>query len=243
MRDSRRAQLLEKEESLEEAVSGVAHDFNNVLQVLCAQLELVETHADLPAAAALDVRAALETCERGIELVWRLQSYATGSSRARESVNVTELLVHSRPMLKSVMKGSQRLEMQLPDSAVHALADHSGLDNAVLNLAINARDAMPDDGRLVVSCQVREIEDTSSWLTNAAAGRYVSLRFTDNGSGISEDVLSRLFDPYFTTKGEAGTGLGLSIVWGFVKQSGGHVEVTSTPGAGATFELLLPAAP
>lgn len=236
----RRALIVSKQQSLGELTSGVAHDFNNLLQALMGQLGLVDMNPDLDARSRTQIEEALATCSRGIDLTRRLLRYSREHPLQPEVLDVRDVLSALEPMLKNALLRGQGLSLTPPAAGVQVFAERGGLETSLLNLTVNARDAMDMEGALRIACECVEVDAASPVAPDCGPGRYVCIRVEDDGAGVSDKALPRLFDPYYTTKGDGGTGLGLSLVWGFVKQSGGHVTVNTEPGRGTAFELLLP---
>ncbi|BAN26771.1 ATP-binding protein [Caballeronia insecticola] len=225
----------QKMEALGQLTGGIAHDFNNLLNVIMANAELlsrISADERVRKMAATTKRAT----ERGAKLTAQLLSFSRTSNLDLKSVNVASLLHGMRDII-SISLGSTIAFSTTSDSAdLWTQADANQLELAVLNLAINARDAMPRGGRLSIHAGERAAPDES-----LAAGRYVVISVSDSGSGIDPGVLSRVFDPFFTTKPVGkGTGLGLSQVYGIARQAGGVARIESEPGAGTTVQMWLP---
>lgn len=235
-------------ESVGQLTGGVAHDFNNLLTVISGNLQVLE---DLPAHAAdptlqQAVGSAMRATRRGAELTAKLLAFSRRQVLQPGKVDVQALLGSLTDMLRRTL--DQRVAIGLDAQPLHCLADPMQLESALLNIAINARDAMPQGGRLDFACrhvaampaQAASAEEEEDGEAVAALG-YVAITITDSGSGMSEEVRERAFEPFFTTK-EAGrgTGLGLSTVYGFARQSRGGVSIASAPGAGTTVTLYLP---
>ncbi len=234
-------------ESVGQLTGGIAHDFNNLLTVIQGNLQVLE---DLPAVAgdaqapAL-VTAAARAARRGAELTGKLLAFSRRQVLQPSAVDVAALLNSLAGMLRRTLDQRIRIEVEVAADCPAVRADPGQLESALLNIAINARDAMPDGGRLVfraAACDtlpapVRETLDDPA----QAQARFVAIAMTDDGSGMPDAVKERAFEPFFTTK-EAGrgTGLGLSTVYGFVKQSRGAVAIDSAPGAGTTLTLYIP---
>ncbi len=216
---------------------GVAHDFNNLLTVVVNSLELLDARASAPEMRAL-VRPALDAALRGGELTRSLLAFSRRQDLRPEVVDVREAVQHLvTTILRRVLPESIEVGVTLGDAPKTAKVDPTQLEAALLNLALNARDAMPTGGSLRFDVDSVEMVTDTAELT---AGAYVRVRVTDDGHGMNADVLERAFEPFFTTKGEHGTGLGLSMVYGFARQSGGAIRLESTEGEGTTAELLLP---
>ncbi|HXH04764.1 MAG TPA: PAS-domain containing protein, partial [Candidatus Competibacteraceae bacterium] len=222
----------QKMEVLGQLTGGVAHDFNNLLAAVIGNLQLLESTEPLAEAGQRYTRRALAAAERGANLVHRLLAFARRQRLAPEPLRVDELIEGMLDLLEySVGSGvAIELDLQAGDAWVHA--DPAQLENALLNLAINASAAMPGGGRLRFATRVQ------------AAETAVEICVADSGSGIPEELLGRVFEPFFTTKPHGqGSGLGLSMVYGFVKQSGGDIRIDSRVGEGTTVSITLPRLP
>ncbi len=238
----------QKLEALGSLTGGVAHDFNNLLMIVLGSLELLGRRlpaGDARAARLLD--AALEGAKRGAALTGRLLAFARQQELAPVPLDARTLLGALRPMLVHLLGPAIVIEEDLPADLWNLRADPSQLDLALLNLAANARDAMPEGGTLRLAARNAVIIPAESSFIGtpvrpaAVAGEYVVLTVGDTGAGMDEAALARAAEPFFTTKGPGkGTGLGLSMVHGFVVQSGGALQLSSRPGAGTSVELWLP---
>ncbi len=220
-------------EAIGELTAGVAHDFNNLLQAIISHLELVDDVSAVPVAAREYVGNAIEIAEHGAELIHKLLSFARKHVMRPSEIQPAEFLAGFRDMLSHTLNPRIRLEMSVGKDLPPILADATHLHTALLNLAINARDAMPSGGDLRIEAVGPEGADS-----NLAV-----IRVTDTGNGMAPDVLARACEPFFSTKGLNGTGLGLSMVHGFAKQSGGDLRIFSEPARGTCVELWLPLAP
>jgi PAS domain S-box-containing protein len=220
---------------------GIAHDFNNLLTVMSGNLQLLETELeDRPEALEL-VGSALRSATLGAELTAKLLAFARKQRLSPRAVEAAPLLHEIAGLLRRTLGEGIRLEVLVGDNLPAAFADPVQLDSALVNLAINARDAMPEGGQVTLSAHER-------WVTaghvepELQPGRYVVISVADTGSGMSPETLARAIDPFFTTKDHGrGSGLGLSMVYGFVAQSGGNLYIASRPGAGTRVDLYLPA--
>jgi PAS domain S-box-containing protein len=234
----------QKMEALGQLTGGIAHDFNNVLTVIAGTIEiLAEELSDKPETAAI-ARLISEATDRGAELTAHLLAYARKQPLRPREIDVNRLIVESAKLLRPTLGAQIEIESMLTDSVWTALVDPGQLSSALLNLAINARDAMPSGGKLTLETgNVTLDENYAAVNGDVQAGNYVLIAVSDTGTGIPAAIRDRVFDPFFSTKqvGE-GTGLGLSMVYGFVKQSGGHIKVYSEEGHGTTFKLYLPQA-
>jgi signal transduction histidine kinase len=223
---------------LGEMTAGVAHDFRNLLAVTESSLRLAEG-SELSERARDYIAAAREGIARGTKLTNQLLSFAKKRTLDPGIDDANALLRYLEPFLKYGAGPGIRIVLELAPQMPRCLIDPSQFNAAILNLVINARDAMPDGGRIHIA--------TDLWTTATrnpgapAPGAYVRVRIKDCGSGISDDDARKIFDPFFTTKGEKGTGLGLPQVCAFMRMVGGYVNVASERGRGTTFDLLFPA--
>lgn len=230
----------QKMEAVGQLSGGVAHDFNNLLTIIKGNLHLLkERGLEDPGGFPVYVDAAGEAVERAGQLVRRLLAFARRQSLSPTSVDLGELVMGMKDLILHSVGTGVRVEWNLKANG-KALCDAHLLENVILNLAINARDAMPEGGTLFIeTSDVRVTEGARA--DKIAAGHYVEMRVRDTGTGMTEEVLKRAFDPFFTTKPVGhGTGLGLSMVFGFIRQSNGHVAIDSAPGKGTTVVILLP---
>lgn len=232
----------QKMESIGQLTGGIAHDFNNLLMVILGNAEIlqeeVQGNKNHEALAALIGQAA----EKGAALTKNLLAFARRQPLSPSVVHVVPLLKSLTPILKTSLSERNKLEVDLPEKLWPIYIDPSQLESALLNLAINARDAMPTGGTVKISARHFVIEDIElAEHKELAQGRYVQITFSDNGIGMSPDVQQRIFEPFYSTKSETGgNGLGLSMIYGFLKQSKGAITLYSEPGLGATFHLYLP---
>ena len=231
------AQLLQaqKMEAVGQLTGGVAHDFNNLLTVILGNLELAEE--DSPASLQPLLAAARESAQRGASLTQRLLAFSRKQALQPKTVDLHELVEGMADLLRRTLGETYAIVVSGDSELWSCTVDPIQLENAILNLAINARDAMPKGGRLSITCAncgpCPHVE--------GAAGDFVTLTVTDNGTGISEEILGQVFDPFFTTKDVgSGSGLGLSMVYGFVMQSDGSVEMHSELGEGTSVVIHLP---
>lgn len=235
---------VQKMESIGQLTGGVAHDFNNLLTIIQGNLETLqraqndETPARLRTATANGLRGA----ERAAELIRSLLAFSRRQALEPQAVNINDLLAGLSDLLGRTLGEHIVIESHAQADAWETFVDLNQLENAVINLAVNARDAMSAGGALVLrtSNVVLNAADCEQ-LTDCSPGEYVVLTVADSGVGMSDETMARAFDPFFTTKAEGeGTGLGLSQVYGFVRQSGGHVQMDSRPGQGTSIRLFLP---
>jgi PAS domain S-box-containing protein len=228
-------------DAMGQLTGGLAHDFNNLLGVIIGNLDVISSRK-LPGVEAF-VGNALEAADRGATLVRQLLAFARKQPLQPERISVQERSLKTVSLLESVLGGKIKIQHNV-DSETHSIvADRSQLEAALLNLAVNARDAMPEGGTLTIECTNVELDDDyAAARVDVKPGPYVMIAVSDTGIGMPPETQAKVFEPFFTTKGALGTGLGLSQVFGFAKQSGGHVSVYSEVGIGTTFRLYLPAA-
>jgi PAS domain S-box-containing protein len=232
----------QKMEAVGQLTGGVAHDFNNLLQAILGNLEILKEKLAGRDDALRHVRFAAEAGDRAATLTQRLLAFARRQPLAPTSLNLNALVGGMQELLQRSVGEAIQVEAVLAGGLWRTWADANQVENALLNLAINARDAMPGGGRLTLETANSHLDDAYvSGQFGLQPGQYVLLSVTDTGSGMPPDVLARAFEPFFTTKpiGQ-GTGLGLSQLYGFARQSGGHVALYSEEGHGTTVKLYLP---
>jgi len=242
-RQEAEAQLrqLQKIEALGQLTSGIAHDFNNMLTVVISGLSLVRRRLTAGDTNVLDVAdAAIDGAQRAAALTSRLMAFARQQPLQPQPLDVNRLIAGMADMINSTIGETIVLDSVLAANLWRAHVDAPQLESALLNLCVNARDAMPEGGKLTIETVNAHLDEDSPALNMLPRGDYVLIIVSDTGIGMAPDVAVRAFEPYFTTKGEGkGTGLGLSQVHGFVKQSGGQVEILSRPGRGTSIKLYL----
>ncbi|WP_180732604.1 PAS domain S-box protein [Paraburkholderia sp. PGU19] len=233
----------QKMEALGKMTGGVAHDFNNVLQVLRGNLELLGARHD-DAWSRARIGRAIEAVERGSKLASQLLAFGRRQALQPVATHLGDVLHGMEDLLRRAL--GERVQVRVHESRAsgelwNVLVDTHQLENVVLNLAINSRDAMPEGGVLTFGLSNAVLYAQAAVAAQVEPGEYVKMTVTDTGAGMSAEVVERAFDPFFTTKPEGeGTGLGLSMAYGFVLQSGGHIELASTPGVGTTVTIYLP---
>jgi len=234
---------MQKMEAIGQLTGGIAHDFNNMLAIVIGSLDLAKRRlATDAAAAAACIENAIEGAQRAAQLTGRLLAFSRQQPLAPRSLDANKLVGGMSEMLRRTVGEQLKVETVLAGGLWSCFADPGQLENAILNLCVNARDAMPEGGRLTLETGNAHLDDVyASDNSDVTAGQYVVVSVTDTGAGMPPEVVERAFDPFYTTKGVGrGTGLGLSQVHGFVKQSGGHVKIYSEPGIGTTVKLYLP---
>ncbi|WP_460141490.1 ATP-binding protein [Pseudomonas sp. S2_E01] len=234
----------QKMEAVGQLTGGIAHDFNNMLTGIIGSLELLRRRLSRGRLDDLDglIDLGVTSANRAAALTHRLLAFSRRQSLDSKPLQMNALVISMGELLQRSIDESIQLEMHLDPALWVAEADRNQLESALLNLVINARDAMPDGGKLVVRTANRQLgRDFTDAHSNLEPGDYVVLSVTDNGCGMPQSTINRAFDPFFTTKpiGQ-GTGLGLSMIYGFSKQSGGHVAIDSQEGEGTTVSLYLP---
>jgi signal transduction histidine kinase len=242
-RSEEQMRQMQKMEAVGQLTGGIAHDFNNMMAVVISSLRLMQRRlgrGDTNVQEYTD--GALRGAERAANLTRRLLAFSRQQPLTPETVDASKLIAGMEDVLRRTIPASISIETVFAGGLWRTRADAQGLESALLNLAVNARDAMPDGGKLTIETSNAFLDEAyAASQAEVAVGQYVLLAVTDTGSGMAPEVANRAFDPFFTTKptGE-GTGLGLSQVYGFIKQSGGHVKIYSEVGVGTTVKLYLP---
>lgn len=234
----------QKLETIGKLTGGVAHDFNNLLQVVAGNLQLLQKDVTGNEKAERRVTNAMAGVSRGAKLANQLLAFGRRQPLEPKVINIGRFLRDMDDMLRRSIGEAVEIETVIGGGLWNCLADPAQVENAVLNLAINARDAMEGQGKLTIEVGNAFLDDDyAAKHDEVAAGQYVMISVTDTGSGIAPDMIDQVFEPFFSTKPEGkGTGLGLSMVFGFVKQSGGHVKIYSEVGHGTTVRMYLPRA-
>ena len=243
-REAAEAQVrqLQKMESIGQLTGGIAHDFNNMLAVVIGSIEMARRRSDEPERVAHYIDSAEQGAKRAAQLVARLLAFSRQQPLAPRVLDTNQLVGGMSELMRRTIGEQVKVETVLAGGLWRCYADAMQVENAVLNLAVNARDAMPDGGKLTIETANSELDDRyASRYADVRPGQYVMICVTDTGTGMPPQVIERAFDPFYTTKGVGkGTGLGLSQVYGFVKQSGGHVAIYSEIGEGTTVRIYLP---
>jgi signal transduction histidine kinase/CheY-like chemotaxis protein len=230
----------QKMESVGQLTGGVAHDFNNLLMVVSGNLELIEGAADIGKVRPL-AAAARGAVDRGTKLTAQLLAFSRRQTLNPKLVNANQLISEFQGLIRQAVGEGCEVRLRTDGRLWLCQVDPSLLETALLNLALNGRDAMPDGGVLAIETQNVDLDEAA--MAGCLAGSYVRLSVADTGCGMPPEVRDRVFEPFFTTKEVGkGTGLGLSMVYGFVRQSGGHIAIESAPGVGTTIALYLPKA-
>ncbi|MCH7868630.1 MAG: response regulator [Myxococcales bacterium] len=234
----------QKMEAVGQLTGGVAHDFNNLLAVIITNLEIAEQFPKTQPALQECLHDASAAALRAASLTKQLLSLSRKQALNAESISTSQLLNEMRALLERTLDERIQIKIETSKDLRNCIADRSQFENAILNLAINSRDAMPAGGELAIRASNIVLDEThAAEHPESKPGSYVKISVTDTGSGIDSDVLSRVFEPFFTTKDiGAGTGLGLSMVYGFAKQSGGHLTIESEVGRGTEICIYLPSA-
>ena len=234
----------QKMQAIGQLTGGIAHDFNNLLTVILGNLELARNRFGADSALRTRIERATWAAQRGAALTAQLLAVARKQPLAPASIDLAASVPELIPLLRRTLGEHIEIGFTADADLWPAMADPAQLENAVLNLALNARDAMPDGGRLLIAMNNGVLDERDAAAHHeVVAGDYVVLAVSDSGHGMAPDVLARVFEPFFTTKPNGqGTGLGLPMVFGFVKQSGGHVRITSAVGGGTAVRLFLPRA-
>ncbi|MFC3230596.1 CHASE domain-containing protein [Marinibaculum pumilum] len=237
-------QQAQKMETIGQLTGGIAHDFNNLLTVVIGNAEALLARRTGDDRTRRLTEMILHAAQRGADLTARLLAIARRQALLPRPTDVTALLREMEGLLQRTLGAGVEVEMVMAADLWPVLVDPAQLESAILNLCINARDAMPDGGKLQITCRNLHLErgpDGNGGLPDQRLGDYVTIAVADSGTGMNAETLARAFDPFFTTKPVGqGSGLGLSMVFGFAKQSGGHASIDSAPGAGTTVTLCLP---
>jgi signal transduction histidine kinase/CheY-like chemotaxis protein len=234
---------MQKMEAVGQLTGGIAHDFNNMLAIIIGSLDIAKRQLHQDAAKAERFIAnAVEGAQRGAQLTSRLLAFSRQQPLNPRSLDINSLMSEMSELLKRSLGETIQLELSLAADLWRTFADGPQLESAVINLCVNSRDAMPNGGNLLVQTMNSVLDgDYVAVNSDVRSGPYVCIAVTDTGSGMSPEVLARAFDPFYTTKATGqGTGLGLSQVYGFVKQSGGHLHMVSVLGRGTTIRIYLP---
>jgi signal transduction histidine kinase/ActR/RegA family two-component response regulator len=235
----------QKMEAVGQLTGGLAHDFNNLLAGVVGNLQLMRVRLAQGSTGAIAryIDAAESIVDRAAALTHRLLAFSRRQTLDPKVINVNQLVLSMRELIQRTVGPAVQLDTVLANDAGNTLCDGHQLESALLNLAINARDAMPNGGRLIIETASSALPQTQAAAREGVTpGRYVTISVTDTGTGMPPEIMARAFDPFFTTKpiGQ-GTGLGLSMIFGFIKQSGGYVRLHSEPGVGTTVHIHLPA--
>jgi len=233
----------QKMEAIGQLTGGLAHDFNNLLGIVLGNLDLLAERFKVGCDERELTDAAIEAAQRGAELTRQLLAFSRQQPLAPKLSYLPPVLETTVQLLRRTLGEAVTLELKVSDTVWPVLIDQSQLESALLNLSVNARDAMSGGGRLTIEA-VNVVVDQHAVERNVEAepGDYVLISVSDTGAGMTPDVLAHVFEPFYTTKGARGTGLGLSMVHGFIKQSGGYTKIYSEPGHGTTVRLYLPRA-
>jgi signal transduction histidine kinase/CheY-like chemotaxis protein len=233
----------QKMEAIGQLTGGIAHDFNNLLQVMTVSLSVIERQ--VARGRANEIKPAISSIRKASKtatsLINRMLAFSLRQTLLPRVIEPDKLVVGMEEMLRRTLGPETELDLRLGRCRLNVSCDPSQLESALLNLAINARDAMPRGGELRIATADRTFAADQPPEPDARPGNYVEIEVTDTGVGMSRDVLNRVFEPFFTTKPAGqGTGLGLSQIYGFVKQSGGFVRIESSPGKGTSVRVFLP---
>jgi PAS domain S-box-containing protein len=237
-----RMQQSQKMEAIGQLTGGLAHDFNNLLTIILGNLQLIEARTSGDEAIQRRMREAIDAAQKGSDLTRQLLTFARRQELEPKEVEVNAIIQGMEALIARSLGDEVEMKVICEDTSPHVVIDPSQLESAILNLAINARDAMPKGGKLTVETQSTQLDaDYAARHPEVTPGPYVMVAVSDTGTGMTPDVVEKVFQPFFTTKEQGrGTGLGLSMVYGFIKQSGGHVSIYSEVGHGTTVKMYLP---
>ena len=230
----------QKLEAVGQLTGGISHDFNNILAVIIGNIELLRHHMPRGPYADDLIDSILRAALHGRELITQLLAFSRQRQLNPRPVDINHLVNGIVRLLTRTLGSSIIVSTEAVADAGMAVVDPAALEAAIINIALNARDAMPGGGTLTIRTSRTYVTVVPIGDDAPAPGEYVSIEMEDTGIGMTPDVVARVFEPFFTTKGASGTGLGLSMVYGFARQSGGAISVASTPGHGTRFTLMLP---
>jgi PAS domain S-box-containing protein len=232
----------EKMEAIGQLTGGIAHDFNNILTVITGTIEIVAAAVEKEPQLAAITKMIDEAAARGADLTQHLLAFARRQPLQPREVDINTLIIDTIKLLRPTLGEHIEIESTFDEEACIATVDPNQLATAILNMALNARDAMPNGGKLVLETGSTYLDENYSRTNDEIRpGRYALIAVSDTGSGIPAAILDKVFDPFFTSKGPGkGTGLGLSMVYGFIKQSAGHIKIYSEEGHGTTIKMYLP---
>ena len=231
----------QKMEAVGQLTGGITHDFNNLLTAVLGNLEIARKQVDDESETSELIDAAIRAGQRGSEMTKRLLAFARKQPLSPRPTDVNHLVSGMTELLQRTLGGHVKLGFVEDPDLWATVTDPVQLENAILNLAINARDAMPDGGVLTIETACKALDTHYAGRNpNVVPGPYVMVAISDTGHGMTSEVAERIFEPFFTTKETGGTGLGLSMVFSFIEQSKGHISVYSEPDQGTTFRLYLP---
>ena len=231
----------QKMEAIGQLAGGVAHDFNNLLTIIQGNGELLMSELDADDPRRQDLAQIVEAGHRASALTRQLLAFSRKQVAQPRVFELGGLVTTLEPMLRRLLGEKVAIAAIVPERAAHVRADPAQIEQVVINLAVNARDAMPEGGTLTIETTIADVDENAQWAGGPPAGRYALLSVRDTGEGMDEFTQARIFEPFFTTKEQGrGTGLGLSTVYGIVQNAGGHIRVYSKPGEGATFRVYLP---
>src|SRR6185437_2223744 len=232
----------EKMEAIGQLTGGIAHDFNNILTVITGTIEILSAAVAKEPQLAAITKMIDEAAARGADLTQHLLAFARRQPLQPRETDINTLIIDTAKLLRPTLGERIEIESVFEDEACIALVDPNQLTTAILNLALNSRDAMPNGGKLIVETASAFLDENyAAAHGDVRPGHYALIAVSDTGDGIPASILDKVFDPFFTSKGPGkGTGLGLSMVYGFVKQSAGHIKIYSEEGHGTTIKIYLP---
>ncbi len=234
----------QKMDAIGRLAGGIAHDFNNLLTVITGRAQLIASRLRPEEPIHRDATLVRSTADRAAALTQQLLAFSRKQVLQPHVLNLNSVVTGMEPMLRRLIGEDIELVVIPRDGLGRVKADRGQIEQVIVNLVVNSRDAMPEGGRLTIETDDVELDEADASRQSVSAGPYVALAVSDTGAGMDEETRSRVFEPFFTTKGPGkGTGLGLATVYGIVKQSGGDIQLASEPGAGTTFTIYLPRVP
>ena len=231
---------IQKIEVIGKLAAGIAHDFNNILTAIQCFAEVLQLKIDQNSSLHTEIKGIQSTVTQGMQLIHQLLTFSSKQDSKITVINVNDTVLKMGSMLHRLIGDNVQLKLHLDPALDPLYADESQIQQVLMNLAVNARDAMPGGGELLIETSNGELGEGEGQHGIDGSERYIMIRVTDTGVGMDETTRSRIFEPFFTTKGSNGTGLGLSTVYGIIKQNEGHIVVTSQPGLGTVFTVYLP---
>ena len=234
----------QKMDAIGQLTGGIAHDFNNILGIVMGNLEILQRSLTGNSSATQRIKAALNATSRAAKITNKLLTFSNENVCGARRITINEPIQDFHALMSKSLTAAIIIKLELAQDLWQVDVDPDEFGDAILNLALNARDAMPDGGKLTIQTANKALDsDYVKGNAGASTGDFVMITISDTGIGMSEDVQEKVFEPFFTTKAEGkGTGLGMSMVYGFIKRSGGHVKISSQPDNGTTIRIYLPRA-
>ncbi len=232
---------VQKLESIGNLASGIAHDLNNIFTPILMGIQVIKNQVQDENLKHV-ISVIEDSAKRGSDLVKQILSFVRGGIKEKISIKIEDVIRGLEKLIRETFPKNIDIKVEISENLHHILGDPTSINQVLLNFCINAKDAMPNGGILTIKAENIYIdEEYAKWNPMSKVGDYVVITVADTGKGIPKDIMDKIFDPYFTTKGEKGTGLGLSIVYTIVKEHGGFIDVYSEEGKGTVFKVYIPA--